>query len=1677
MAGVAASRGFARGLSLAALAAAGLALTASGARAIEALDGRVQFHGYTELQLRALDEKFSQELDLAQWYNVLNLELEFDIAPDGIGPINLMSAYIRAEARYDAIYNNGFYLFPSIDTYGNASQNLPKRLRDGETKQMGGVIKTTDRFGQFKTQRITNRDPFPIAPPVMNIPPGNIDLGPNFLVTDPNDPNFGKPDPAKVATILPDGLNVAKGGADEITAAGRQSDYGMRRGYPGFDLFFSQAGPDNQFGTEDDPARYVHAHVRDFEFTFRDFRGPIGNDTMIMGPWLPKNFVTANALNTDRGNPFRGRLAPTPPMLLNNPFVPQQFGDAQLTAIRYNQADQLINPAALASTIPLPAPGQLSFATVDLLDPVLQRVLLAPGQDPTAPFNVNNVYLDLRGWPVIGGPNGGAVPALLSSTFPGRFTPNPLSPTGLSPSPSLLDDFGGDYMGGVVPCQDPTADSAVPIRSGTQAANPLSNCIESASTGGGPGPGTTGQIGGTPGNPPNVDPGDPKGSYTAPSLTKMTGGKGETPFRPAPDLPNLGQRLIARDSTGALIDLGDVPNLNQKHDQAQGLYIPSKGALREIRSDHLDSLDFNFNETDRSWNRGQAQQENKELKEAYTDIEVLDSRLWMRLGLQNIVWGKTELFRTTDQFNPQDLALSSLPSLEESRIALWSARFVYSLYDIGPLEDVRVEFATNLDHYQPNDLGACGEPYTPDVVCSLTNGIFAHGLLGVGVIGIDRPESPWKNLSDLEFGGRIEWRWDRFSFALMDFWGFSDFPHPEAQWYYDRTVDTTTGRPLVGVLPTQKPGKCGLNAGESAVDNMNATTGVPFQSGAGTTPLGLSYNSSFASHPFSVTTGAPQFDPLAPGFSTLKRGGIGRDPDCLRPGGAPGSSNAFAFDQDILAQTNALYNHSANQQLFAWVCAGTVGIASSLDAGSCAWTIFASDAVLQRQVLPISFIESLTAVMAGEQTGAAGPAQFLGLVANNIKGPVDAATLSPLPLASLNMLYNNPNAPFDRNGNGVVDRTNCNDPTNMSNCDLGGFDGFDGRVQIPGRQPVSVSNLVQNFVTLDRSLTNEQRALLGCGPFFGSRCDSSLRFRDTTRTTYFGSYGGLDFMNMEASALVQSWIGVEGSVQGDTTTSTKIQPGTVGWVPTDDGEGRFNNGIGGPICTRFVMDEHREIKLPGCRGVRTLEVTHTANGDPVVLVSFEQGYLPSIDGCVIGTQINRPGQSPVQVVYDPSAPAPSAQLQSELRLCNGARTKQVVTRRLLTFNAQGQPNTNPDGTPVTVNNPACTGTAIGPGGPNDPLRICNSREVTLQDLPLFHPTAGCVASDVSFQVPGATPDDCRYWMYRNYVQEFFNGTAQLFQNELAAFSWNFLMFLTLTSCNLTSFDLDGNDHRLQNGGPRDMGPGPQGPGDPNCFDPANPYTNGRCSIASPQYCSNVKGFLTAAGVNRNTALAGGNNRFGRRTFIWHSGGELTLEYQQRNVLGFSTDFAEDRTKTNWGVEFTWIGDTPFQDNGSLVGVSHSDTLNLTVSVDRPTFINFLNPNRTFFFNSQWFFYYLTNYHKDYTFDGPFGTLFTFAMFTGYFQDRVQPQLVTVFDFKSQSGGLLPSLQYRFTDSFSVTIGTLYFFGHTELKDMPVRDFAPASNRSGANAYETGVDNILAVIRQRDEVFMRLRWTF
>src|SRR5262249_51792155 len=81
---------------------------------------------------------------------------------------------------------------------------------------------------------------------------------------------------------------------------------------PDYDIFFRQAGGDDVHGTADDPARYASARELEYRYALTDVRGPGGpGSTRVLGPWLPKNFIVANALGLDRANPLRGRIPAT----------------------------------------------------------------------------------------------------------------------------------------------------------------------------------------------------------------------------------------------------------------------------------------------------------------------------------------------------------------------------------------------------------------------------------------------------------------------------------------------------------------------------------------------------------------------------------------------------------------------------------------------------------------------------------------------------------------------------------------------------------------------------------------------------------------------------------------------------------------------------------------------------------------------------------------------------------------------------------------------------------------------------------------------------------------------------------------------------------------------------------------------------------------------------------------------------------------------------------------------------------------------------------------------------------------------------------------------------------------------------------------------------------------------
>jgi hypothetical protein len=744
------------------------------------------------------------------------------------------------------------------------------------------------------------------------------------------------------------------------------------------------------------------------------------------------------------------------------------------------------------------------------------------------------------------------------------------------------------------------------------------------------------------------------------------------------------------------------------------LYTPTAALLRKL--DDFGSFDQNFRQSELEWNHG-ASQDEYELKEAYFDAELFDGRLWLRLGKQNVVWGKTELFRTTDQMNPVDIGLASLPSLEESRVALWSLRATWSAYQVGPLEDLRLELAVNLDDFEPIDTGRCGEPYTVWLICAKSTALWAHGALGTGIAGEVKPPAPWEDPSGIEFGVRVEFRWRRFSVAITDFYGFDDIPSIELFDSFERRVDPQTGRPL------------GLG-------------GVPL------TPV----NALAA-----ATANRQGFD-----FGCVASHGFGQNALLALTGGAgtvPDTSDRCIGDVVNLREP--------------------IGLTT---------TILGPPITITGEIPNV-----IGAILAGQLAG--------DLIMEGALNGLDAAFLAFL--------------------GGTL-------PARLAPLNLDAADGASGGGIFGTDCPGGAIGLILCPVVFDDNLSlylsDEQEALLGCGPFYSTDCDVD----------------GIDFFHMEASVLVQAVPGLE------------------------------NN----PVATRFVQG--RLVTLPGARGPGDL------------------GYNPLVDGT---------------------------------------------------------------------------------------------------------PPAG-------------------------------------FDSEMAAVSFNAMQAIAILGI------AEGDT---------------------------------ACDLLDVSTCAAVRAIVALTGSQRPERTTGGNGRYGRRDFTWHGGGEALISYERRNVFGLSFDFSEDRTKTSWSFEFTWAEDSSFASNRSDDLLQKADVLNLTVSADRPTFVNFLNENRTLFINSQVFFRYVPDHDETFDTNGPLSILATLAIATGYFQDRLLPALVLVHDFWSASGGAVFQASYRFSESASVTLGLLTFYGRPESNRIPRHPLALFDTQTEfdiGTRYEG-----LSAISERDEVFLTLRYTF
>ncbi|MCP4042975.1 MAG: DUF1302 domain-containing protein, partial [Gammaproteobacteria bacterium] len=93
------------------------------------------------------------------------------------------------------------------------------------------------------------------------------------------------------------------------------------------------------------------------------------------------------------------------------------------------------------------------------------------------------------------------------------------------------------------------------------------------------------------------------------------------------------------------------------------------------------------------------------IREAYVDatIDTDDGRqLAFKVGKQQIVWGRTDLFRVLDVLNPVDYSRNNIyDELEDIRIPMWMLEAEYRIGATETFDDLNLSLVWNFDKFRP----------------------------------------------------------------------------------------------------------------------------------------------------------------------------------------------------------------------------------------------------------------------------------------------------------------------------------------------------------------------------------------------------------------------------------------------------------------------------------------------------------------------------------------------------------------------------------------------------------------------------------------------------------------------------------------------------------------------------------------------------------------------------------------------------------------------------------------------------------------------------------------------------------------------------------------------------------------------------------------------------------------
>lgn len=168
--------------------------------------------------------------------------------------------------------------------------------------------------------------------------------------------------------------------------------------------------------------------------------------------------------------------------------------------------------------------------------------------------------------------------------------------------------------------------------------------------------------------------------------------------------PNSGLRILGSESfsaSGGLPGFGGI----QLAFPTQPCNIDPRGCIDGFMDKDEDDLRFaEFNDR-LDW-----------LREIYIDATIpfaSGNELNFRIGRQQVVWGRTDLFRVLDQVNPIDFSIQNIyEEFEDSRIPMGIFNVEYRMGATGGFDDLNFQALWKFEQFRPHNLGQGGQPYS-----------------------------------------------------------------------------------------------------------------------------------------------------------------------------------------------------------------------------------------------------------------------------------------------------------------------------------------------------------------------------------------------------------------------------------------------------------------------------------------------------------------------------------------------------------------------------------------------------------------------------------------------------------------------------------------------------------------------------------------------------------------------------------------------------------------------------------------------------------------------------------------------------------------------------------------------------------------------------------------------------